>query len=461
MPGHFFTTREIVEAASAELVIGNLCDHFSGVSIDSRTVKKGDIFICIKGERFDGHDFIPEAIGKGASCVIYSRYNTVLLGSKIPHNLIAVANTLSALSDLAYYHRKRFGIPVVCITGSNGKTTTKEMIYSLLSAKYKVLKNEGTQNNSIGLSLSLLKLNSQHHMAVLELGTNHFGEIKELVRIAAPSVGVITNIGPAHLESFGDEKGVLKEKWDLIEELAWPRIAVLNADDMLLREKITAAHEDTAIFTFGICQKADFMAKEITLRNKKVSCYVRKSPLTLATVSKINVYNALASYAVARIFSVDAYDIIKAFRAFQFPYARFQMKRIQGLQVIDDAYNANPVSLRYALDAFTSLPTRGKRILVIGDMLELGMLSQEVHAKLGNDLSKANIDVIIGIGALSHIACDVAASSGFNAKAIFKCSSVHEAGGIVSKVAKKNDTVLLKGSRAMKLEEVLQNTSIE
>lgn len=456
MPEHFFTTREILEAAGAELISGSLNDCFSGVSIDSRTVKKGDIFICIKGERFDGHDFIPEAIAKGASGVIFSRYNTVSLGIKSFHNLIAVDNTLSALSDLAYYHRKRFGIPVVGISGSNGKTTTKEMAYSLLSARYEVLKNEGTENNIIGLSLSLLRLNARHDLAVLELGTNHFGEIRELVRIAAPSVGVITNIGPAHLESFDDEKGVLKEKWDLIEELAWPAIAVLNADDPFLREKITLTPEGLTGFTFGLRTKADFRAKKISCRNQKVSFYVHKSALRLNTVFKINVYNALASYALARIFSIDAYDIIKILRAFQFPRARFQMQKIQGLEVIDDAYNANPASLGFALEAFSALSRRGRKILVMGDMLELGHAARPAHARVGVDLSKANIDVIIGIGALSHIACDMAASCGFNAQSIFKCASTYEARKVISNVAKKHDTVLLKGSRAMRLEEIFE-----
>ena len=453
---NIFTTREIIEAVKGTIIFGRPNDCFSGVSIDSRTVKNGDIFICIKGERFDGHDFIPEAIRKGARCVIFDKDTVVLLGSKIPHNLIAVDNTLTALTDLAYYHRKRFALPIIGITGSNGKTTTKEMAAHLLSAKYTVLKNEGTQNNIIGVSLNLLRLRAEHTIAVFELGTNHFGEILELTRILAPSVGVITNIGPAHLESFKDETGVLREKWNLIEELAAPRIAIINSDDPLLKEKIPTDEQDIRCFTFGIHSKADFMAKGIVGKNKKVSFYIKNYPILLPTASKINVYNALASYALARIFSIDGYDIIKNFREFSFPYSRFQMKQARGINFIDDAYNANPVSLHFAVDAFSNLGVRGKKIVVLADMLELGKAGESFHRKAGELLSRSSIDMIIGVGPLSRLACETAAAFGFNAHSIYSCSSSQEAKNIIFDVAKKDDCILLKGSRAMKLEEIFK-----
>lgn len=450
-----FTIQEILEATGGELIIGNPCDRFAGVSIDSRTLKKGDIFICIKGEHFDGHDFIPEAIHKGAQCVIIAKKSLAVLASKAPANLISVKNTLPALVELASLNRKRFSIPVVAVTGSNGKTTTKEMLSHILGARYKVLKNEGTQNNIIGLSLSLLRLNLSHEAAVLELGTNHFGEIKELARIAAPSVGIVTNIGPAHLEFFGDELGVLKEKWSLIEELASPRIAVLNADDDFLKERLSEDIDGT-IFSFGIKRRCDFMAKKIICKDTAISFYIKKYPIQLNTVSKINVYNALAAYAAARIFSVDAYDIIKKFREFRFPDCRFQIKKLKDVRVIDDAYNANPGSFLCAIDTLSALPSRGRKIIVMGDMRELGNTGELLHRKIGERLCKARIDVIIGVGQLSHIACDAAIASGFNGKTILKCSSAQEAGNIISGLAKKGDTILLKGSRAMRLEEIFK-----
>lgn len=449
-----FTTLEALEATKGRLISGKLDDSFKGVSIDSRTTKKGDIFVCIKGTCFDGHNFIASAVSKGAQCVIIASDKTVILGDKIPPNLICVEDTISALKDLAYYHRKRFDTPIIGVTGSNGKTTTKEMLYSLLSAKYNVLKNEGSQNNVIGLSLTLLRLTDEHNLAVLEFGTNHFGEIKELSRIASPSVGIITNIGPAHLQFLKDESGVLKEKWDLIEELSSPRVAVVNCDDIMLREKSFLSQDDANFFTFGIKNNSDFMAKRILRRNKRIFFSIKNYPIRLNNVSIANVYNGLAAYAVARIFSVDAHDIIEKFRDFRFPHSRFEIKKLDHLNVIDDSYNANYGSFCYAIQSLADLPTPSRKIVVIGDMLELGEAAEAFHRKAGEDLSKARVDLIIAVGRLSHIACDVAKQAGFNPKAIYKCSSSAQARELMSEIARKDDTVLLKGSRAMKLEEI-------
>ncbi len=451
-----FGLREILGAVEGELILGNPGESFPGVSIDSRTVRKGEIFIAVKGGRYDGHNFIAEAVAKGAECIIAQRNQVLLLGIKLPQAVILVKDTMRALSSLAYYQRKRFGIPVIGITGSNGKTTTKEMLSALLSSRYNVLKNEGTQNNLIGVSLTLLRLNPKHDIVVLELGTNHFGEIRELARIAAPNMGIITNIGPAHLEFFGDETGVLREKWSLIEELAYPRIAILNSDDSLLKERIENCPEDISCFSFGFDSPADFLGKKAACRNKKVSFWVKNYQLQLKTCSRINVYNALAAYAASRIFSVDAYDIINKFSRFRFPDARFQAKNIRGIEVIDDAYNANPVSLGCALDAFKSFPARGRKIAVIADMLELGGKGEILHRKAGVELVRSKIDFIIGVGSLSHIACDEALCEGFNPKSVRKCDSVSDARDVIRGLAKKGDTVLLKGSRGMRLEEIFR-----
>lgn len=444
--------KEILEATGGELVRGNPDDYIAGVSIDSRTLKKGDIFICIKGERFDGHDFIPPAIKNGAAAIIFCRAKELTAAGKIPRNCIAVKNTITALSNLACYHRKRFSIPVIGITGSNGKTTTKEMLACLLSTSYAVLKNEGTQNNIIGLSLTLLRLNASHKIAVLELGTNHSGEIKELCRICAPSAGLITNIGPAHLEFLGDEKGVLKEKWELIEDLRFPRIGILNADDGLLRDKLSGNTD--ALFTFGVKNKADFMARRILSKDRKTRFFIKNYPIELKTLSKVNVYNALAAYALARIFGIDARDIMSKFSQFEFPKSRFQLKRINGFTVIDDAYNANPASFYNAIDAFNNLRARGRKIAVIGDMLELGKKSERAHRQIGRALGESAVSMLIGVGRLSHIACDAARTGGLNSKVIYKCRTTGEARGIVSGLLRKGDVVLLKGSRAMRLEEI-------
>lgn len=450
-----FNVKEILKAVRGKLIAGNTSDRACGVSIDSRTLKKGDIFICIKGKRFDGHDFIQEAIRKGAQCVIADEKSPVALGGRLPPDFILVKSPLAALAGLARVNRQRFDIPVLAVTGSNGKTTTKEMLSALLGCRYKVLKNEGTQNNIIGLSLSLLGLNRSHEIAVLELGTNHFGELKELSQIALPNAAIITNIGSAHLEFFGDELGVLREKWSLVETLSSPRIAVINADDEFLKEKISAGIGG-AVFSFGIKRKADFMAEKIVCRGGRVSFRVKRKPIWINTAASINAYNALAAYAAARIFGIDDSRIIKKFSEFQFPGGRFQIRRLKGLRVIDDAYNANPGSFLCALEALSSLPCRGRKIVVMADMLELGERSELLHRMIGERLCRMEIDAFIGVGRLSHSACDAARQCGFNANAILKCSSAQDAKGIVLGLARKGDTILLKGSRAMKLEEIFK-----
>ena len=451
-----FSVGDLLEATGGELVKGDPEGRFSGVSIDSRTVKDNDIFIAINGERFDGHNFAAEAIEKGAACVIVAKDKAVTLGSRVPCNLISVKDTTESLASLAYYHRKRFDIPVICISGSNGKTTTKEILTGLLSAKYNVLKNEGNQNNAIGLSLNLLNLKATHQIAVLELGTNHFGEIKELTRIASPNVAIITNIGPAHLEFFQDAKGVLKEKWQLIEELSPPCIAILNADDTLLREKMFCQPHDADIniFTFGIKENADFRASSIRCLGRKTHFNIKNKPIVLNTISRVNVYNALAAYAASRIFSIDAFDIIEKFKNMKFPKARFEVKKINGINVIDDAYNANPASFSWALESLKNIRSRGRKIVVMGDMLELGREKETLHRDIGALLSASKVDMIVAVGSLSHIASEAAVKRGFDIKQVYKCLSNKEAKKIISDIARANDTVLLKGSRAMKREDI-------
>lgn len=451
-----FSVKEILEATKGKLIRGGLNGRAHAVSIDSRTLKKGDIFICIKGNRFDGHDFIHEAIHKGARCVIADEKKSIALGGRLPPNLISVKNTLFALAGLALLNRRRFDIPLLAVTGSNGKTTAKEMLSALLGSRYKVLKNEGTQNNIIGLSLSLLRLNHGHEIAVLELGTNHFGEIKELSQIALPNVAVFTNIGSAHLEFFGDELGVLREKWSLVKSLSSPRIAIVNADDSLLRDKIST-DAGGVIFSFGIKRRADFMAQEIICKDGRVFFRVNGKRIRLNTSASINAYNALAAYSAARIFGISDDEIMKKFREFRFPDGRFQIKDLKGLRVIDDAYNANPGSFLCALEALSSLPCRGRKIVVMADMLELGERSELLHRMIGERLCRMKIDALIGVGRLSHSACDAARKRGFNGKMILKCSSAQDAKDIISGLARKGDTILLKGSRAMKLENVLQD----
>lgn len=259
-----FNIDELLKATKAELISVKKDAQIKGVSIDSRTLKRGDLFIAIKGKRFDGHDFIAQAAKKGASCVVAERnvlakknHRTKDFGVGVNIPLIIVRNSIKALGDIAHFHRKRFSVPVVGVTGSCGKTTAKEMISFLLEGKLCVLKNEGTQNNQIGLPMTLLKLDRHHDIVVLEMGTNHFGEIRYLSKIAAANIGLILNIGPAHLEFFGNLGTVFREKYELIRSLNHPAIGILNADDKFLNATLKK-NKDKTLFGFGLKKDAIF-----------------------------------------------------------------------------------------------------------------------------------------------------------------------------------------------------------
>jgi UDP-N-acetylmuramoyl-tripeptide--D-alanyl-D-alanine ligase len=451
--------KEIVKAVNGKL-------FFSGapqliirtVSIDSRTVKSKELFIAIKGNRLNGHNFISEAIRKGAKVVVGS-VNCPPYIDKREIAYIKVANTRHALADLARFYRKRFIIPVVAITGSNGKTTTKDMLAWILSSQAKVLRNPGTQNNDIGVPLTLLRLNTTHNFAVLELGTNHFGEISHLVNIVQPNLGVITNIGPAHLEHLRDLSGVYKEKISLLKNLSAPSIGILNADEPRFRR--IKNNKQTFIITYGIKNKCDFQARAIKLTSKRIiefkvnSNY--KQPMRLNTIGYANIYNALAAITVARLLGWNFASISQRLEAFVFPPGRMQLIRLNGIPFIDDTYNANPTSLSEALGVFGGVKVKGRRILVMGDMLELGQSSERFHRQAGIQIAHT-CDIFISVGRLAQIAADWAVRLGLNKDCVFSCQDSQRAGNLLFKALKPDcrDLILVKGSRLMNMEEVLK-----
>ena len=374
-----FKVEELVKATGGRLVSGNPKLIVRGVSIDSRTIKTEEIFIAIRGDRFDGHSFIQEAIRKRARAIILCRrfsnkLKKIVRNSNRKVSFIAVSDTRKALGRLACFHRSRFSIPIIAITGSNGKTTVKDMLAWVLSSQARVLKNPGTQNNDIGLPLTLLKLDISHDVVVLELGTNHFGEIAYLADISGPNLGIITNIGLSHLEYLKNLSGVYKEKVSLLKELRLPKIAILNADD----SKLAGLRNNKKIFkaTFGIKNKCDFKASSIRvtannklefLVNANLSCKVR-----LNTIGYANVYNALAVITAARLLGFRYGSINQRLGSFIFPPGRLRLIKLNSISFLDDTYNANPNSLSEALSVLSRVKIKGRRILVLGDMLELG-----------------------------------------------------------------------------------------
>jgi len=452
-----FKVHELLTATKGTLISGDQDSIATGISIDSRSIKPDEAFIAIKGDTFDGHDYIYEAIKKGAGIAIVQSSKFKVQSSK-GVSLILVKDTVKALGDIARYQRHKINIPLIAVTGSNGKTTTKEMIAWLLSKKFKVLKNEGTKNNHIGLPLTLLKLKSSYDIAVVELGTNHPGEIRYLAKIALPNIAVITNIGPSHLEFFSDLNGVLKEKYCLVKHLLLPNIAVLNSDDRLLRKEVNKKIKRPFILGFGVKSKSDFFASDIKVYDRYIEFMAnRKERITLKTLGSYNIYNALAALTVTRIFGMGYKDIAQAFSNFDFPYGRLKLIELNNVRFIDDTYNSNPGSLKQALYTLGSLKTKGRKIFVMGDMLELGEQKEVFHRHAGS-LAARVCDSLITVGQLSKLAAQQAESLGFSVKNIFTCDSSQQARDFIFKKIslKPEDIILVKGSRSMRMEEIFK-----
>jgi len=449
-----FTLREIVEATQGKLIQGIDKISVQSVSIDSRAVKAGQLFIAVKGDIFDGHDFVAEVAAKGVRVIIVHR--TV----KINHpnvSVIMVKDTTRALGHLARFHRLRFKTPVIALTGSAGKTTTKEMLAAVLGQKFRVLKNEGTQNNHIGVPLTLFKLTPSYQLVVLECGTNQPGDIPWLADICRPDIAVFTNIGESHLEKLKTPKGVLKEKWTLSSYMTSKGTVIVNADDPLLAAQAKISKK-TKVVTYGYNKPSRYQAKEMRIERGNHLCFNVKSlpgSVELNTCGTNHMYNALAAYACGHLLGVPNARILLALKKFEFPKGRGQIMPLGRGWMINDSYNSNPVSMRSAVQTLEALTTQGCRILIAADMLELGAKAKELHAAIGRVIAKSKIDSLITVGALSrHMAAAARATN--KDLQVFACADIESAQKQLGKIFKNGDAVLIKGSRRMAMERVVE-----
>jgi UDP-N-acetylmuramoyl-tripeptide--D-alanyl-D-alanine ligase len=434
--------------------------EIKGVSIDSRTIKKGELFVALKGDRFDGHDFVPDAIKKGAwgamveRTALENRFAS-LGGLK---NILPVEDTLFTLQEMSRQHRRKFSIPVVGVTGSNGKTTTKEMLAGILKQRGPVLKNEGNLNNHIGVPLTLMKLNASHRAAVVEMGMSAPGELDTLARLVGPTVGVITNIGPAHLEFFGSMEKVAEAKGELLNSLASDATAVLNADDLffeMLRNKFIGRG-----ITFGIQNKADVSASRI---RQDAACADftlvadgRTADVRLRAPGTHNIYNALAAAAAALAVDMPLDAVKYGLDDFSPVAMRSEIKEIQGRTVLADYYNANPASMEAAINTLISLSEGRKSIAVLGDMLELGQAAPGSHREIGLAAARAGVDIVITVGALAKHIGEGALEGGMPNERVLEAPTHAEAAELLKKLSRPGDVVLIKGSRGMKMEKILE-----
>ena len=446
-----FTVEQVIEATGGKLIGGPAKRAVRGVSIDSRIVAKGQMFIAVKGEIFDGHDFIIDVVEKGVRVVVV--HKPVKTGSE-KVSVILVKDTTRALGDLARAFRLRFKTPVIAVTGSAGKTTTKEMIAAVLARKYKVLKNEGTQNNHIGVPLTLLKLKRGHQITVLECGSNQPGDIPWLTDVARPDVAVFTNVGESHLEKLKTTAGVLKEKWALVSPMRRGQV-ILNADDPLLAGQARRARKGLKVTTYGIDHQAKVMAKNITLKGGRCLQFTwGGKTIKLNSCGINNVYNSLAAAACGSLFRVPAAAIASALGRFEFPQGRGQILRLGRGWLVDDAYNANPVSMRGALQTLDALEVAGKKIFVAADMLELGGRARSLHRAIGEAAAASSTDVLITVGGLARFMADEARRCNKDIR-VFACKDVEGAQQHLARILNNGDAVLVKGSRRMKMEQVV------
>jgi UDP-N-acetylmuramoyl-tripeptide--D-alanyl-D-alanine ligase len=448
-----FKVDEIIRATGGILLQGRPQDKLAGILTDSRNLKPGAAFVALRGKNFDGHDFIAQALKSKVGCIIVEKKPSLRIPEQVA--LIRVKDTTLALGDIARFQRLKIDPPVIGVTGSNGKTTSKEMIAWVLAALGQVLKNEGTKNNQIGLPQTLIQLSQKDKFAVVEIGTNHFGEVDYLAKIARPNIGVITNIGPSHLEFLKDLKGVAQEKTALLDNLTDPAITLLNADDRLLKGLVRKSGMRQKIFSYGIYEKSDFRASDIRLNGAKVEFKVNsKFKFEITTLGDYNIYNALSAIAIGRICGLSYPQLRARLAAFKFPKGRLNLVKSGGLNFIDDTYNSNPLSLKAALAALAAAACSGRKILVMGDMLELGKQKELLHRQMAWSITNT-CDLLITVGSLAGTTAQ-AAKKGLAGK-VFCCDNSTQARDLLlNKIsADASDLILVKGSRSMKMEEVL------
>lgn len=463
--------RDVVAAMNGRLVLGNPEARIDMVSIDSRTVKAGDLFFAIHGERFDGHEFVAGAIGSGAAGVVIHRADSVEAAREAapvgpPPIVIEVEDTTRALQALARDVRRQSGARVVAITGSAGKTTTKEVTAAFLALRYRTFRNKGNLNNHIGLPLSLLELRTRPEMAVVELGMSAPGEIRTLVAIAEPDVRVWTNVGEAHLESFPSVDAIADAKAEILEGADRDACLVMNADDA----RVAARTQSFAgrVRTFGIENQADVRASNVEDRGLdgmratvSIGAAFGKAEsvtLEIPLLGRANLANVLAGMAVALDADVPLHAIVERAATLSPASHRGEVSRLSsGVTVMDDAYNANPLAVRRTLEVIASEPHARRRVAVLGEMLELGPESVRLHEECGRAAVRSKIDVIVTVGKESARALgEAAVAAGLAREAVSHFADSASAAEAVAALVQPGDVVLVKGSRGVRLERVVE-----
>lgn len=457
-----FSIDEVLKATGGTLLQGKGNASFQGISTDSRTITAGELFIALRGPHFDGHHFAQEALKKKAGGVVIEedKVGDIRWNGYKSKVVIVVKDTLRALGDLARERRKKYQTPLVGLTGSNGKTTTKDMISACLETTFPILKTERNLNNLIGLPLTLLRLTEKERVVVLEMGMNVPGEIRRLTEIAEPDIGLITNIEMVHLEGMGSLERIKNEKGELFRRMRKNGTILVNQDDPRVIE--LASEFSGQRITFGIEHPADVMAKEIRLKGSGGTTFTlimagEATEIILPLLGRYFVPNALSAVAVASLFGIEFERVKRALEHFQPSPMRMEIVRAEGgVTLINDAYNANPKSMESALEILCEMRGKGRAIAVLGDMLELGDFSVEAHQRVGEKVGELSIDFLLALGEEAPVVVESAIRHGLDPEKAKVLESHSEAVSMLRKVVREGDWILIKGSRRMAMEKVAE-----
>jgi UDP-N-acetylmuramoyl-tripeptide--D-alanyl-D-alanine ligase len=444
--------------------IGTPPRDVEGIGADTRTLGAGALFVAIKGDRFDGHDFLAAAAQAGAAAAVVQADRAAGIASP-PIPLLAVADTVPALGALARFHRLRFDLPVVAVTGTNGKTTTREMIAAILAKRGRTLKNDGNFNNEIGVPLTLFGLDAEHRAAVIEMGMNHAGEIARLADIARPQIGVVTNAGAGHLEGLGSIDGVADAKGELYLGLPPTGVAIVNADDARMLKRAQASGRRILSFAVGRQRRGDVVVLDIPEHGPEGMRFVlgvgnRELEVELPLVGAHNAANAAAAAAAAIALGCTDREIVAGLRDVRPVGRRLRVERLaSGLRLIDDCYNANPLSMGAALQTLHDLvgdDETARPVAVLGDMLELGAHEAEAHRGVGEAAARAGVQLLAAFGPRSRTLADAAAAAGLPADRIFHTEEIDALVAWAREHVQPTDFLLVKASRGMKLERLVE-----
>ena len=449
---------DILKCTEGTLIIGNKNKECINYSKDSRTIKQGDTYIGIKGDNFDGTLFWEDALNSGADTVILNKIEIDGIKKekyeKQNKNIILVEDTIIALGKMATLKRELYGdkLKVIGVTGSVGKTSTKDIIANVMSQKYKTLKTEGNKNNNIGLPLTILGLQDEE-IAVIEMGMNHLGEISYLSKIAKPDIAVITNVGTAHIGNLGSREGILKAKLEMLDGLKKDGVLIINKDDDMLSSWYDKQENKDNILTFGIDSDGDIKATDIEIGERGSSFKINDKKFEVPVAGGHYIYHALLGILVGRELNISDEKIAEGIKSIELTKGRMEMiKCSDDIIVINDCYNANFDSMKAAVDYLGKVENR-RKIAVLGDMLELGEFSEALHKKIGEEVSKNDIDILITVGKLGKLINDTADNSNLKK---YHFDSNEEAIKKIKSIMENKDIVLVKASNAMKFIEIVE-----